>query len=83
MTAVMEPEVGRARLRKEDARLVTGRTLWTENVTLPGLLHLAILRSPVAHARLVRVDVSGALESPRSPERTSPTCRAACRAPGP
>ena len=28
-------EVGAPRRRKEDARLITGRTLWTENVTLP------------------------------------------------
>jgi len=64
MTAVIEPEVGKARLRKEDARLVTGRTLWTDNVSLPGMLHLAILRSPHAHARIARVDVSGAVERP-------------------
>jgi len=63
MTAtVSEPEVGRARRRKEDARLITGRTLWTENITLPGMLHLAILRSTVAHARIARIDVSAALE---------------------
>jgi carbon-monoxide dehydrogenase large subunit len=61
---VTEPEVGRARLRKEDARLLTGRTRWTENITLPGMLHLAILRSPHAHARISRVDVSGALRQP-------------------
>jgi aerobic carbon-monoxide dehydrogenase large subunit len=59
---VAGPEVGRARLRKEDARLVTGRTRWTENIILPGMLHLAILRSPYAHARVTRVDVSGARE---------------------
>ena len=64
MTAVAEPEVGRARLRKEDARLLTGRTRWTENITLPGMLHLAILRSPHAHARIVRVDVSAAADAP-------------------
>jgi carbon-monoxide dehydrogenase large subunit len=61
---VTEPEIGRARLRKEDARLLTGRTRWTENITLPGMLHLAILRSPHAHARINRVDVSGALRQP-------------------
>jgi carbon-monoxide dehydrogenase large subunit len=55
-----EPEVGRARLRKEDARLVTGRTLWTENIALPGMLHMAILRSPYAHARIASVDTSAA-----------------------
>jgi carbon-monoxide dehydrogenase large subunit len=64
MTAVMEPEVGKARLRKEDARLITGRTQWTDNISLPGMLHLAILRSPVAHARISRIDVSGALLRP-------------------
>jgi carbon-monoxide dehydrogenase large subunit len=57
-------ELGRARLRKEDARLITGRTMWTDNLTLPGMLHLAILRSPMAHARIVRVDTAPALASP-------------------
>ncbi|GAA4454172.1 xanthine dehydrogenase family protein molybdopterin-binding subunit [Phytohabitans houttuyneae] len=57
-------EVGAARRRKEDARLITGRTMWTENVTLPGMLHLAILRSPMAHARITRVDVSAARSEP-------------------
>ena len=65
MTAtVTEREVGRARLRKEDARLIRGRTRWTENVTLPGMLHMAILRSPHAHATITRVDVSAAQAAP-------------------
>jgi aerobic carbon-monoxide dehydrogenase large subunit len=64
MTAVEEREVGAPRRRKEDARLITGRTMWTENVTLPGMLHLAILRSPVAHARISRVDVTEARNQP-------------------
>jgi aerobic carbon-monoxide dehydrogenase large subunit len=55
-----ESEVGRARLRKEDARLVTGQTNWTDNIKLPGMLHMAILRSPLAHARITRVDTSAA-----------------------
>jgi carbon-monoxide dehydrogenase large subunit len=57
-------EVGQARRRKEDARLLTGRTMWTDNITLPGMLHLAILRSPVAHARITSVDISAALDRP-------------------
>jgi carbon-monoxide dehydrogenase large subunit len=57
-------EVGSPRRRKEDARLITGRTTWTENLTLPGLLHLAILRSPVAHARIAHIDVAPALRQP-------------------
>ncbi|GAA3444141.1 xanthine dehydrogenase family protein molybdopterin-binding subunit [Planomonospora venezuelensis] len=57
-------EVGRARRRKEDARLVTGRTMWTDNIQLPGMLYVAFLRSPMAHARITRVDVSAARVQP-------------------
>jgi carbon-monoxide dehydrogenase large subunit len=57
-------ELGRARLRKEDDRLITGQTNWTDNLTLPGMLHIAYLRSPFAHARITSVDVSGALSQP-------------------
>ncbi|WP_026422982.1 xanthine dehydrogenase family protein molybdopterin-binding subunit [Actinokineospora inagensis] len=64
MTATIEPEVGRARPRKEDARLVTGRTRWTDNLTVPGLLHLAFLRSPVAHAKITSIDVEAARRAP-------------------
>ncbi|WP_132876442.1 xanthine dehydrogenase family protein molybdopterin-binding subunit [Tamaricihabitans halophyticus] len=60
MTATIEPEVGKARRRKEDARLITGRTRWTDNIVLPGMLHMAILRSPVAHARITSIDTSQA-----------------------
>ena len=59
-----QPELGRARLRKEDDRLITGQTNWTDNITLPGMLHIAYLRSPVAHARIASVDVSAALNQP-------------------
>ena len=44
--------IGDAVRRKEDDHLVTGRTTWTANVRPPGTLHLAFLRSPVAHGRL-------------------------------
>jgi carbon-monoxide dehydrogenase large subunit len=57
-------EVGAWRRRKEDSRLITGRTMWTENVQLPGMLHMAILRSPVAHARITHIDASGARSRP-------------------
>src|SRR5580693_10580092 len=57
-------EVGRARLRKEDERLITGQTNWTDNIRLPGMLHIAFVRSPYAHARITSVDVSGALGQP-------------------
>jgi CO/xanthine dehydrogenase Mo-binding subunit len=57
-------EIGKARARKEDARLVTGQTNWTDNIQLPGLVHVAFLRSPLAHARIASVDVSAARGAP-------------------
>ena len=57
-------QIGQARLRKEDAKLITGQTNWTDNIKLPGMLHIAFLRSPYAHAKITRVDVSAALEQP-------------------
>jgi aerobic carbon-monoxide dehydrogenase large subunit len=67
MTATQEApaaELGRARLRKEDARLITGQTNWTDNIKLPGMLHMAFARSPFAHARIRAVDLSGARGMP-------------------
>src|SRR5918994_2723945 len=66
LTAV-EPttgEFGKSRTRKEDARLITGRTRWTDNITLPGMLHLALVRSPVAHARITGIDADEARALP-------------------
>jgi aerobic carbon-monoxide dehydrogenase large subunit len=63
-TTATEREFGKARRRKEDARLITGRTRWTDNITLPGMLHLAMLRSPLAHARITSIDTSAARQSP-------------------
>jgi len=58
------PEIGRSRLRKEDARLITGRTRYTDNIVLPGMLHLAVLRSPFAHATITSLDVTEAKSRP-------------------
>lgn len=52
--------VGRGVPRVEDPHLVTGRTEFIDNVVLPGMLHAAILRSPVAHARISAIDTSQA-----------------------
>ncbi|MCW2700842.1 MAG: aldehyde oxidase and xanthine dehydrogenase molybdopterin binding protein [Blastococcus sp.] len=57
-------EVGQPRRRKEDARLITGRTTWTDNMVLPGMLHLAVVRSPVAHAKITSVDLTAAQQAP-------------------
>ncbi|MFZ5871657.1 MAG: xanthine dehydrogenase family protein molybdopterin-binding subunit, partial [Actinomycetota bacterium] len=67
MTAVEErpaPELGKARRRKEDRRLITGRTRWTDNISLPGMLHMAFVRSPFAHARITNVDTEAARQAP-------------------
>jgi carbon-monoxide dehydrogenase large subunit len=62
--ATPEKEIGKARRRKEDARLITGRTTWTDNMVLPGMLHMAVVRSPVAHGKITNVDVSAAQQAP-------------------
>lgn len=46
--------------RKEDDRLVRGRGLFTDDELEPGMLHLCILRSPYAHARILKVDTAAA-----------------------
>ncbi|BAL91001.1 putative carbon monoxide dehydrogenase large subunit [Actinoplanes missouriensis 431] len=51
-------------LRKEDARLLRGRGRFVDDVQLPGMLHLAILRSPFAHANIVSIDTSAAEAAP-------------------
>jgi aerobic carbon-monoxide dehydrogenase large subunit len=56
-------EVGKARLRKEDQRLITGRSRYTDNITLPGMLHLGLVRSPMAHAKITSIDVAEAKEA--------------------
>jgi aerobic carbon-monoxide dehydrogenase large subunit len=56
--------VGQPLRRKEDRRIITGRARWTDNLSPPGLLHMAIARSPVAHGRITRADVSAAMEQP-------------------
>ncbi|HEX2084842.1 MAG TPA: xanthine dehydrogenase family protein molybdopterin-binding subunit, partial [Solirubrobacteraceae bacterium] len=56
--------VGRALKRKEDPRLITGRARYTDDITPPGTLYAAIVRSPEAHARIVSIDTSAAREQP-------------------
>lgn len=50
--------------RVEDPALVAGRGRFTDDIALPGQLHMVFLRSPYAHARIVSIDVSGALSMP-------------------
>ncbi len=59
----IEKEIGRDRRRKEDQRLITGRTRWTDNIVLPGMLHLAMVRSPFAHATITSIETADAKAS--------------------
>ena len=47
--------------RKEDAKLLTGQARYVDDLTAPGMVWLAVVRSPYAHARIRNVDVSKAL----------------------
>jgi carbon-monoxide dehydrogenase large subunit len=51
--------------RKEDARFIRGRGTYVDDISLPGMLHGAILRSPYAHARIRSVDATAARAHPR------------------
>ena len=57
-------QIGERVRRNEDARLLTGRALFVDDVRLEGMLHVALLRSQHAHARLLGVDVSAARRRP-------------------
>jgi CO/xanthine dehydrogenase Mo-binding subunit len=56
--------VGREVERIEDEGLVTGEVEFIDNVSLPRMLHCAILHSPYAHARILKIDVSAAEKLP-------------------
>ena len=60
----VENEIGKARRRKEDQRLITGRTRWTDNIRLNGMLYMAMVRSPFAHARITGIDTAEAKNAP-------------------
>jgi carbon-monoxide dehydrogenase large subunit len=64
MSAVAEPHVGRPLRRKEDPRLITGRGRYVDDITLPGTLWAAFVRSPEAHAKIVSIDSSAATARP-------------------
>ncbi len=54
--------VGRSLRRKEDPRLITGQATYVDDIAITGMLHAAFVRSPEAHARIVGIDPSAALE---------------------
>jgi carbon-monoxide dehydrogenase large subunit len=52
--------IGTRTKRNEDPRLLTGRALFVDDLELAGMVHVAFLRSPYAHARILGIDVSRA-----------------------
>src|SRR6266498_2150961 len=56
--------LGASRKRVEDSRFIRGTGNYTDDITLPGMLHMEILRSPLAHARIKSIDTSRAWQIP-------------------
>jgi CO/xanthine dehydrogenase Mo-binding subunit len=56
--------IGQSMKRVEDPRLLTGKGKYIDDVVLPGMAHVALLRSPYAHALIKSIDVSKARELP-------------------
>jgi aerobic carbon-monoxide dehydrogenase large subunit len=59
-TATSGGPIGRRMKRKEDPRLITGRGTYVDDMVLPGLLYMALVRSPIAHGKITSIDKSGA-----------------------
>jgi aerobic carbon-monoxide dehydrogenase large subunit len=67
MTALDEVKIGglgASRRRVEDARFIRGKGNYVDDITLPGMLYMEILRSPLAHARITSIDASAAWAVP-------------------
>jgi len=67
MTPRTSPEVGgmgHSLKRKEDPRFIRGKGTYVDDVQLPGMLYLDIVRSPYAHAKIVKIDSAKALAVP-------------------
>ena len=54
--------IGTRLLRREDPPLLTGESKFTNDLNIPGALHLSVLRSPFAHAKIKSINVSAALK---------------------
>ncbi len=64
MTESVQRYMGNSVPRKEDPALLTGHSNFTDDFRLPGMLHMTLLRSPHAHARVTNIDASAATEQP-------------------
>src|SRR6266542_3996253 len=61
MARVADRSVGAEVRRKEDPELITGEARYTDDISVPAMLWMHVVRSPFAHARITSVDVSKAL----------------------
>ncbi|MEM0271922.1 MAG: aerobic carbon-monoxide dehydrogenase large subunit [Thermoprotei archaeon] len=56
--------IGHPLKRKEDPRLIRGKGTYVDDVSLPGMLYMKIVRSPYSHARIKKIDIENALKAP-------------------
>src|SRR5689334_24030898 len=63
-TPHMHGRIGESIKRKEDARFLRGKGNYLDDFELPNMLHMAILRSPHAHARINSIDAAAASSMP-------------------
>ena len=56
--------IGQSPRRKEDRRLLTGAGRYVDDLSRPGLLHMAVVRSRHAHARIIKIGVEAARALP-------------------
>ena len=61
---VLSSYVGATVKRKEDPRLITGSSIYVDDLKLAGMVHVAFVRSPYAHARIKGIDTAAALAMP-------------------
>jgi carbon-monoxide dehydrogenase large subunit len=58
------PYIGQPLKRREDFKFLTGRGRYVDDIKIPGVLHMAVLRSPHAHAAMKTIDLSSAKNAP-------------------
>ena len=63
-TATTSTYIGQRVPRKEDPRLITGHGTFTDDITLPGMVYVSLVRSPHAHARIRHIDTAAATKEP-------------------
>jgi carbon-monoxide dehydrogenase large subunit len=56
--------MGHSMKRKEDPRFIRGKGTYVDDITLPGMVYLDIVRSPLAHAKIVSINTDNALKIP-------------------